>query len=181
MTLLTLSRNSVWPMRVFVLPREVRQMREMSLGRALAILTVNIARVFVKKGGAVPKDILAVCFCQRGFGAAFSSNSLLAQNRQVWSHVLLIFQSGGFGVVFVNPLFAQFRPNLLHLPATVKSLRVMCLKNLSCLLPAGCFEGNNSVTAFMKFLGTKGRLAYVCVLALRPTTDPRHRHAPALW
>ena len=53
----------------------------------------------------------------------------------------------------------------------------MCLKNLSCPLPAGCFEGNNSVTAFMKFLGTKGRLAYVCVLALRPTPDPRHRVA----
>ena len=53
----------------------------------------------------------------------------------------------------------------------------MYLKNLSCLLPTGCYEGNNSVTAFMKFWSTKGRLAYVCVLALRPTTDPRHRHA----
>ena len=50
-------------MRVFVLPRE-EAMREMSLGRGLAILTVNIARVFVKKGGAVPKDMLAVCCCQ---------------------------------------------------------------------------------------------------------------------
>ena len=76
-----------------------------------------------------------------------------------------------------NPLFAQFRPDLLHLPATVKSLRVTCLKNLLCLLSTGCFKGNNSVTAFMKFLGAKERLAYVCVLALRPTTDPRHRHA----
>ena len=38
--------------------------------------------------------------------------------------------------------------------------------------------GNNLVTAFMKFLlGKLWRLAYVCVLALRPATDPRHRHA----
>ena len=29
----------------------------------------------------------------------------------------------------------------------------------------------------MLFLGTEGRLACVCVLAFRPTTDPRHRHA----
>ena len=126
---------------------------------------------------------MAVCCCQRGFGAAFSSYSLLAQNRQgssltiLRSSVLLIFASGCFGVVFVNPLFAQFHPDLLHLPATVKSLRVMCLKNLLCLLPTGCFKGNNSVTAFMMFLGTEGRLACVCVPAFRPTTDPRHRHA----
>ena len=105
---------------------------------------------------------------EEGFGAAFSSFSLLAQSR---------FASGCFGVVFVNPLFAQFHPDLLHLPATVKSLRVMCLKNLLCLLPTGCFKGNNSVTAFMMFLGTEGRLACVCVPAFRPTTDPRHRHA----
>ena len=34
--------------------------REMSLGRGRVILTVNIARVSLKKGGAVPKDLLAV-------------------------------------------------------------------------------------------------------------------------
>ena len=35
----------------------------------------------------------------------------------------------------------------------------MCLKNLLCLLHTGCFKGNNSVAAFMLFLGTEGRLA----------------------
>ena len=121
---------------------------------------------------------------QEGSGAAFPSCSLLAQNRQVWFLIIVFeelspvnFASGCFGVVFVNPLFAQFHPDVLHLPATVKSLRVMCLKNLLCLLPTGCFKGSNSVTAFMMFLGTEGRLACVCVLAFRPTTDPIHRHA----
>ena len=41
-----------------------------------------------EKGGAAPKDLLAVCCCQRGFGAAFSNNSLLAQNSQVWFHTI---------------------------------------------------------------------------------------------
>ena len=53
----------------------------------------------------------------------------------------------------------------------------MRLKNLLCLLPTGCFKGNNLATVFMMFLGTEGRLACVCALASRPTTDPRHRHA----
>ena len=39
------------------------------------------------------------------------------------------FASGSFGAVFVNLLFAQYRPGWLHLPAAVKSPRVMCLKN----------------------------------------------------
>ena len=42
----------------------------------------------------------------------------------------------------------------------------------------GCFEGNNLVTAFMKFLlGNLWRLAYVCALAFRPATHSRHRRA----
>ena len=46
----------------------------------------------------------------------------------------------------INPLFAQLHPDLLHLPVTVKSLRVMRLKNLLCPLPTGCFEGYNLAT-----------------------------------
>ena len=162
-----------------------------------------------EKGGAAPKDLLAVCCCQRGL----AYNSLLAQKSQVWFHiiafktrwmfavvqegfvaalssdssparfgssfsvfrssVLLIFASGCFGVVFVNPLFVQLHPDLLHLPSTVKSLRVTRLKNLLCPLSTGCFKGNNLVTVFM----TEVRLACVCVLASRPAVYPRHGHA----
>ena len=55
------------------------------------------------------------------------------------SSVLLIFASGCFGVVFVNPLFVQLHPDLLHLPSTVKSLRMTRLKNLLCPLPHWMF------------------------------------------
>ena len=93
--------------------------RETSLGRTCHPHGEHRSGVS-EKGGAVPKDLLAVCWCQRGFGAAFSYTILR-------SSVLLIFASGCFGVVFVDLLSAQFHHDLLHLPATVKSLRVMYL------------------------------------------------------
>ena len=158
--------------------------RETSLGRGLAILAVNIARMSVKKEVLFPKTCWLFAVVREGLVPRFPTTRCSPRTVKfgsslpiLRSSVLLIFASGGFGVVFVNPLFAQFHPDLLHLPATVKSLSVMCLKNLLCPLPTGCFKGNNSVTAFMMFLGTEGRLAYVCVLAFRLTTDPRHRHA----
>ena len=84
-------------------------MREMSLGRGLAILTVNIARVS--------------CCRQRGFGATFSYNSLLAQNRQVWSYItvfktrwLFAVVKEGFGAPFSsNSLLAQNRQVWSHI------------------------------------------------------------------
>ena len=104
--------------------------RETSLGRGLVILTVNIERVSLQK--EAPKDLLAVCCCQRGFGAALYNNSLLAQNNQVRFHIIAfktrwmfavvqenfvvafssdslpaqnrqVFASGCFGVVFCQP------------------------------------------------------------------------------
>ena len=39
------------------------------------------------------------CCCQRGFGAAFSYNSLLAQNSQVWFHVIVFKTRWMFAVV----------------------------------------------------------------------------------
>ena len=47
--------------------------REMSLGRGLLILTVNIARVFAKKEVLFPKTCWLFAVIREGFGAAFSS------------------------------------------------------------------------------------------------------------
>ena len=118
---------------------------------------------------------------------AAPSRCLSRTIRQVWSHITDFKELGP-----VNFCKRRFRCRFFFLsnrcspssvpicctcPQTVKSLRVRCLKNLLCLLPTGCFKGNNSVTVFMMFLGTKGRLAFVFFLAHRPTIDPRHRHA----
>ena len=75
-----------------------------------------------------------------GFGAAFTSKSLLAQYRPVWLHVTVFkehgpvyFASGSLSAVFVNLLYALFFPGWMHLHTTVKCPRVMCLMN--CLRP----------------------------------------------
>ena len=157
-------------------------MRVTSLGRGLAILTVNIARVSLKKEVLFPKTCWLFAVVREGLVPRFPTTRCSPRtvkfglsSPNLRSSVLLTFASGGFGVVFVNPLFAQFRPDLLHLPATVKCLRVMCLKNLLCLLPTGCFQGSNSVTAFMMFLGTVS-LPFV-LPRIRDIATP----APALW
>ena len=123
-------------------------MLEMSLGRGLAILTVNISQVFARKEVQFSEKCWLFFVVSEGFGAAFTGKSLLAQYRPVWFHVTdfkelgpVDFASGSFGAVFVNLLLAQYRPGWMHLPATVKSPRVMCLMNFLCLLPTGCCKG----------------------------------------
>ena len=99
----------------------------------------------------------------KGFGAAFTSKSLLAQYRPVWYHVtdfkelgLVNFANGSFGAVF-----CQFvvRPVSSRLDAVARNSQV-----------------SNLVIAFMKFLlGRLWRLAHA--LAFCPATHPRHRRA----
>ena len=75
-----------------------------------------------------------------------------------------------------NPLFAQLHPDLLHLPVTVKSVRVMRLKNLLNLLPTGCFKGYNLATVIMMFSVRKdGFCAFVPCLSTHfgSETSPR--------
>ena len=120
-----------------------------------------------------------------GCGAAFTSKSLLAHYCPIWFHVTDFKElgpdyvaSGSLCAVFVNLLYALLRPGWMHLHATVRSPRVMCLTNCLCLIPNGLFEGNNLVIAFMKnLLGKLWRLAYVCALAFCPATHSRHRRA----
>ena len=150
--------------------------RETSLGRGFAVLTVNIAQLVAKKEVLIlTVNIARVSLKKDYFRRHVDCWQLLEKVLLPLSPVLLIFASGCSGAVCVNPLFAQLHPDLLHLPATVKSLRAMRLKNLFSLLPTGCFKGNNLATVFMLFLGMEGRLACVCALASRPITDPRHR------
>ena len=122
--------------------------------------TVCISQVFARKEVQFSEKCWLFFVVSEGFGAAFTSKSLLAQYRPVWFHVTVFkelgpvnFTSRSFGAVFVNLLFAQYRPSWIHLPATVKSPRVMCLMNCLCLFPTGFSEGNNLVTAFMIFFG----------------------------
>ena len=98
-------------------------MREMSLGRGLAILTVNIARVSLKKEVLFPKTCWLFAVVREGFGAAFSCNSLLAHNRQVWSYIkvfktrwLFAVVKECFGAPFSsNSLLAQNRQVWSHI------------------------------------------------------------------
>ena len=69
----------------------------------------------------------------KGFGAAFTSKSLLAQCRPVRLHVTVfkeygpaIVTSGCFGAVVVNLMFAQYRPGWMHLLAIANYPRVVC-------------------------------------------------------
>ena len=87
-----------------------------------------------------------------GCGAAFTSKSLLAHHCPIWFHGTdfkelgpVCVASGSLGAVFVNLLYALFRPGWMHLHATVRSRRVMCLTNCLCSIPNGLFEGNNLV------------------------------------
>ena len=150
--------------------------------------TVNISQGFARMVEQFSEECCLFFVVSKGFGAAFTSKSLLAQYRPGRLHVTafkehgpVIFTSGRFGAVFVNLLFAQYRPGWMHLPATANYPRVMCLKSCLCLLLTGVFEGN-SENRWLFFVVSEGcGVAFtshdcVCVLAFRPTTDPRHRH-----
>ena len=124
---------------------------ETSLGRGLVILTVNIVWVSLKKEVLFPKTCWPTTRCSprtvrfgstlsllRHAGCLQSSKKVLlplfpatrrpprtarfGSSFSVFrSLVLLIFASGSLGAVFVNPLFAQLYPDLLHLPITCAS------------------------------------------------------------
>ena len=81
-----------------------------------------------------------------GCGAAFTSKPLPAHYCPMWLHVTdfkelgpVYVASGSLGAVFVNLLYALFRPGWMHLHATVRSPRVMCLTNCLFLIPNGLF------------------------------------------
>ena len=112
--------------------------RETSLGRGLVILTVNIARVSLKKEVLLPKTCWLFAVVREGSMPRFPTTRCLPRTVRFGSSfsvsrssVLLILQAD----VLVSFLSTRCSPSLSHLPATVKSLRVMRLKNLLCLLP----------------------------------------------
>ena len=96
-----------------------------------------------ENGGAVLRELLSVSVVGKGFGAVFTSKTLLAQYSPVRLHVPffkehgpVIFTSGSFGNFFVNLLFDQWL-------ATANYPRVMCFEHCLCLLPIGSFQGNS--------------------------------------
>ena len=120
-------------------------MRKTSLGRGLAILTVNIA--LRKRRCCFQSHVGCLLLSEKVLVPRFPATRCSPRTDKFGptstifrSSVLLSLQAEVSVSFFVNPLFAQFRSDLLHLPAIVKSLRVMCLKNLLCPLPTGCFE-----------------------------------------
>ena len=112
------------------------------------------------------------------------AKSLLAQHRPVRLHVTVlkehgpvIFTSGSFGAVFVDLLFAQYRPGWMHLLATANYQRVMCFKKCLCLLPTLFFVGNlkKTLVVFVVSEGcgaaftSKSLLAHYCPKWFRVT------------
>ena len=98
--------------------------------------TVNTSQGFARMVEQFSEKGCLFFVVSKGFGAAFTSKSLHAQYRPVRIHVTVfkehgpvIFTSGSFGDVFVNLLFAQYRPGWMHLLATANYPRAMCLKN----------------------------------------------------